>query len=269
MSNYNPDPRATPIVKAQLTRQVIPSVSIALGLEPGYSSDLRFGRNADVDGAEDIWSNGGDYTGQPAGGSAEAIEMFSSDANDSAGGTGARTVRLFGLDENYDLITEDVSLNGVTGAITTNLWRRMWEAHVLTAGSGAGNAGTLTFRHRITTANIFATVTAGWNHSQNCVFTVPRGHRCVIVRLASLGLRVTATGVADCTVRIRPPGGVYRAEHFFTVGNGITFDDHFASGIVVEEQSDVKIRVESVSAQNLDISSEFEYILIKSPGGGA
>lgn len=73
-------------------------IAIGLGLHPRLSIVNIQGRNSDVDTAspEAIWEGGGIYTGQPVGGSAETIDVFSSNANDAAAGTGLRTVRLFG-----------------------------------------------------------------------------------------------------------------------------------------------------------------------------
>lgn len=69
----------------------------------------------------------------------------SSSANDTAAGTGARTVRLTYYDGSGDgPLTEIVTLNGVTSVATvaTNI-RFIEEIEVVTAGSGGFNAGTI------------------------------------------------------------------------------------------------------------------------------
>ena len=51
--------------------------------------------------------------------SAAVISLVSDDANDDDGDTGARTVKVEGLDANYALVDDTVTMNG-TSAVTTN-----------------------------------------------------------------------------------------------------------------------------------------------------
>ena len=89
---------------------------------------------------ETIWTEGGIYV-YPT--SAEAVYISSTDANDTSAGTGARTVKVFGLDANWELQEETVILNGQTqvrvGASLT--WIRIFRAFVVTVGSGGTAAG--------------------------------------------------------------------------------------------------------------------------------
>ena len=70
---------------------------------------LKFGKNPDVGNTEEtIWDAGGLYSWQSA---AESLEILSSEVADAAAGTGARTVTVKGLDSNYELLSETVTLN--------------------------------------------------------------------------------------------------------------------------------------------------------------
>lgn len=246
-------------------RNIDPYIMLKQGFFTGYSMDTKFGRNTNVSSTgEDVWNGGGTYTGQPASGNAETIEVFSSDAADAAAGTGARTVRLYGLDANYAEQTADVTLNGVTPVVTTGVtWRRMNRMKVLTAGSGGANAGTITARHTTTTANVFAVMPIGNNQTANCAWTVPAGYNALIKRVYAAGARANGAVIADMSLRIRDFGGVYRANRLFTVGNGVEVNISYFGGILLEEKTDVKMRVESASANSGDFCAEFGYVLIK------
>ena len=96
-------------------------LQIARGQIPGHRHIFKYGYNDAVGAtAEHIWLNGGTYTWSPA---ASTLSITSSDAADDgnpATGNGARTVRVEGLDANYNEITEDVILNG-TAVVNTCL----------------------------------------------------------------------------------------------------------------------------------------------------
>ena len=59
-----------------------------------------------------IWSQGGIYSYLSA---ASTLYISSSSTDDTVAGTGARTVTVSGLDNNFDEKVETVSLNGQTG----------------------------------------------------------------------------------------------------------------------------------------------------------
>jgi hypothetical protein len=103
----------------------------------------------------------------------EALEILSTSANDTAAGTGARTVLVSGLDSTYTAQTEVVTLNGTStvATVATN-WLSISNIVVLTSGSGETNAGVLTLR--VTSAgNVRATALAGNSRSFNSNYAVP------------------------------------------------------------------------------------------------
>lgn len=240
---------------------------VALGNVPNYSIESKYGQNPDIDTGtepEDIWSNGGNYTGQPIGGSAETITITSSSNNDTSAGTGARTVKLYGLDGNFDLQEETVTLNGTAGVTTVNTWRRMYLMEVLTAGSTGANQGTITARHTTTTSNIFATIQSGINQSAVSAITVPSGYTMYIVKAAIEIARANGSaGSATVSIRTRKEGEVYRAIRYKTITTNFSYDNRYEGAIILEEKTDFKFRVEQVSDNNTEASAEFEYILVQ------
>lgn len=79
--------------------------------------------------------------------SGTALEAVSSSANDTAAGTGARTILVQGLDEDYVPFQETVTLNGTTPvALANTSVVAINSVRVLTAGSGLTNAGNIDIR---------------------------------------------------------------------------------------------------------------------------
>ena len=90
---------------------------IALGRSGTRKTFHIYGQNQQVSTAvEDIWITGGVYVWLTA---AVTLEAISSDANDTADGTGARTIHVLGLDGNWDEITEDITMNGTSATART------------------------------------------------------------------------------------------------------------------------------------------------------
>mgnify|MGYP006921299728 CR=1 FL=1 len=104
-----------------------------------------------------------------------ALELVSSSANDASGGTGARTVRVKGLDANYNPFEEVVTLNGTTPvALANTSVIAINKLKVVTAGSGGVNAGTITCRTvsgSVTKSSIGGANFS--NQSQDFIYTVP------------------------------------------------------------------------------------------------
>lgn len=146
-------------------------VSVSLGKITGHERISVIGHNPVVSASgEDLVYNGGTYVFPT---SAVTLDIASSSANDAAAGTGANSVRVEGLDANYDPITEDIALNGVTAVTTTQTFLRINKTFVLTAGSSNYNEGEISViqtggSDRLSTIHD----TAGLSHDY--IYTVPR-----------------------------------------------------------------------------------------------
>lgn len=239
----------------------------ALGLNFDYIVDNKFGRNPSVDTGtvpEDIWNVGGVYTGHPEGFTPERVEVFSSDANDTSAGTGARTIRMFGLESatSTAYTSEDITLDGTNPVQSTKSWYRINRAFVLTAGTGATNAGTITIRPITTTSAVFAVMPIGFAQTSICAWTVPYNCRALI-KTTHLGIkRLNAqAGSGTVTLRTRTVGGVFRARVIYELTTDSVVDDEFLGGVLLEALTDVKMTVETVSANSTVAEADFSYVL--------
>jgi len=245
-----------------LVRTMGEHLMVLLGRFEGYSYGTKFGANPDIDTgtAEDVWWDGGDYTGFPTG-AAETFEVLSDDANDTAAGTGARTVRVYTLDANYVEQEIDVTMNGLTGVVTTETGLRAARAKVMTAGSGGTNAGTITVRHSTTTSNVFITIPPGaGNQTLIGATTVPADKEAVLWRIgAGLGVAQTS-GNAKLAIWTREEGGVWHQQRYYIVGAGRDLEKPIY--ITLSEKTDFKARVLEVSNNNTEVSAEIGYYLV-------
>lgn len=253
---------------AVTVRAITEELAIASGLFTGYSIVNKFGTNGDIDTAsvpEDIWEGGGVYAGFPDS-AVEAVEVLSSSADDASAGTGARTIRITGLDSNYDVASETITLNGTSPVDSVNTYRRVHTASVLTAGSGGVNAGTITVRHTTTTTNVFLSMQIGRNQTNCSGYTVPAGYTAYLRQL-HCAIRGTAQantpGAVEGNIWTRPFGGVFRSRRPFAASSNAPLNDVIYGGLTFTEKSDIVIRITASSGDNASVSGGYDLILVR------
>lgn len=113
-----------------------------------YSGQHIFGTNQAVGTSFVPIARGGVYQTPTA---AAALELVSSSANDTSAGTGARTVKVIGLNSSWAIQEQTVTMNGTTAvALATDLIRA-YSIEVVTSGTygtaaAASHAGTITLQ---------------------------------------------------------------------------------------------------------------------------
>lgn len=223
----------------------------------------KFGRNPEVDSGAtaDVWDFGG--TGNtllyPWPSAAAATTVVSDDTNDTAAGTGARTVEVQGLDANYVQVTQTATLDGTTPvALTTNLLR-VFRAKVLTAGSGETNAGNIDVKH---TTTVLARVTAGYGQTLMALYTVPADRDLYLAEWHGNGL-FSGNGTITFRLDVRPFGGAWNCKETHDLGGsaGAGFERRFSAWQnKIEAKSDIRIRVFAGSDNNVEISAGFDLV---------
>ena len=114
--------------------------------------------------------------------------ISSTNNNDAAAGTGARTMRIAGLDFDYKPIEEELSLNGQTSVWSELYWARINNFEVLSTGSGGVPAGKIYVGNGTNSSGVPANiltylrsgVLTGYKNQaiqdMNATFTVPKGY---------------------------------------------------------------------------------------------
>lgn len=244
---------------SQLVKSFGEEFLISGGYFDGYSIITKFGRNLDIDTAsvpEDMWNGGGIYAGFPVS-TVEEFEIVLSSASDIGGVV------------TFQYLASPTSTSWQTATITTtglNTFTGIsgWRMHTAQFSSGTAttfNIGTVTVRHRTTIANIFFIMPIGRSQTNTCVYTIPFGYTGKIVRFfADMDVSTTATATGSIWVReyLKSP----RLRRPFSISNTKGYIEKPYGGLIFLAQSDITVRIDSASANNLIISAGFDLVLI-------
>ena len=250
---------------ALVTRAIPVEAEIAAGRVDGMEIVEKFGYNLDVDTAtvpEDVWGPGGVYTGFPTG-DPDTIDVSSSSTDDDLGGSGLEIIRLYGLDANWNQITEDVTLNGTTKVTTTNTWRRLYRIIGLQSNNGANdsfNAGIITTEYTNDAAVIFTKIPVGLNQTVLGGYTVP-ANRILILQSVQVEMARSASATATGALWVRWNGGVPRLTQYFTISQNAQF--LLTGNYIYPEKTDLIVRITSVSTNSIGFTTQFSGLLIE------
>ena len=236
-------------------------LGVEQGRYQGYNIIHKFGRNSDQDSADlpaDLWDGGGgggEYTGFPVSDS-EKVELVSSSASDT------NDVFISGLDDDYNEVSETITLTGTTPVDSLNTYRRVNRGY---NASGTNFVGTITCRHTTTTTNVFFVIPPTSpvpNQTQIAAYTVPAGYDAYLLHVRS---SMFTANTVRCSggFYIREPGGVFRMNVPFDVAGGQQFSEDFPGGIPYGPKTDMIIRIHSASGNNVPIIGRFDLLLVQ------
>lgn len=223
-------------------------LEIAKGQINKLSHINKFGYNTAVGSSYQVLS---DLGTDPLPATAAAVSVVSSSANDTAAGTGARTVEIQGLDADYNLQTLTVTLNGTTAVTTgSDTYIRVFRMRVVTAGTNETNVGNIT-------ASIggvdIAQIKADAGQSLMGIYTVPAGHNVYLTKFqASLSKN------QEAVVQLRTKGGhghdngVWRVlGQFGTFANTIEYE--YVVPLQFYQKTDIQFRAKAGATSEMGI----------------
>lgn len=212
-----------------------------------------------------IWSQGGVYSYLSA---ASTLYISSSSTDDTGAGTGARTVTVSGLDNNFDEKIETVTLNGQTGVeLNGSTWFRVNRIVVNTAGSGGANAGVLYVGTEASPTsgvptNKYATVLAGDNQTLMCIYTVPRGYTAFLTQ-KDVSASSSAGKFAILSLVARPFGGVFNIKDRVLSSQGYS-SIVYPYPLKFTEKTDIEVRAQADSAGGtVTVSAALDIVIIQ------
>jgi hypothetical protein len=174
---------------------------VALGLRQGHTLWNKFGYNNDVDTSsspEVLAEFGGTFTLLTT---ASTLDVVSSSANDVVTtGSGARSIIIYGVDENRKSQIEVVSLNGTTTVTTSLQWLGVNRVAVYLAGSSLNNEGKLTIT-ATTGGSTQATVPAGEGTTQQLIFFTQADHQALMEWMVLDALKISGGGSPRVTIK--------------------------------------------------------------------
>ena len=241
------------------------NINIARGLIRGATVIHKFGRNPSVGGApETIWEQGGIYTYLTV---ASTVYVSGADAQDSAAGTGARTVTVQGLDANYNAIEETLT---VDGAVSTKSFLRVFRAFVASAGSlltnkgdvlvstGASGGGTVLAK----IATIGTGTVYGQGQTNLALYTIPAGKTGYLTNW-NIGVGNYNDAVtASLYTREAGNGLIFRTRDVMDVPGGF-HQRVYQVPFALPEKTDIEIR--AIASTGTNMSSTFDIILYDTP----
>jgi len=165
-----------------------------------------------------------------------------------------KTVTIVGLDGNYDMLTESVTVSSSVAVTTTAEFKRINRAYV---GNGSTtNVGNINIQKSGVTV---ARITANNGQTAMAVYTVPAGYTGYILQgAASCQTGADATG--NMFVRYFGEAS-FRVGHSFEVsGSGGAYLYEFCIPVKIPEKSDIDIRA-SVRSNNARLTAAFDILL--------
>ena len=217
-------------------------IGIAQGLISGTSSVNKFGYRASIPSSyQTIWDGTADYAYAAAGTVLAVADNTGSDNNG--------TVEVQGLDQNYALVTETLTIGG---AASSNQFLRVFRARMITANTGTTNVDEVRIKRATTD---LAIILAGAGQTLMSLYTIPAGKTGYLIRLQG---NVDANNDALFRLISRPLNGSFNVKGQFGVfASGFTVD--YPIPLVFTEKTD--LQVVAKSQNNVGGGASFDLIL--------
>lgn len=210
--------------------------------------------DAGATGDTDLIADGGHTTSIPS--ASGKIGLLSGSTGDSGTGTGLRTVTVSGLDANYDEQSETVTLDGTSGASTTNSYVRLFSVKAATAGSGGANAGAITVTD---VAGIrIGYIAAGDNRTRLGSYTVPDDH---LGYVTAIHAGVINSGTGDVALQTRTSGGVWMDAAIVPVGAAVETLP-LSVPLQLAAKTDVRLVLRNASAANVKVVASVDMFIV-------
>lgn len=190
-------------MSTQFTRDYF--VEVALGNVANTSSRTLIGINTVIEGIsnETVLANG--FSGRyPFPSVAAQMDIVSTDANDTALGTGTTAVLVRGNIADGTELFEVVPTNGLTIVTTTNFYLRTNSILSASVGSNGVNAGTITLKNG---TDLLANMVIGQNVSEGAFYSIPSDVRAIIL-VSSISTDKDNNGILNVHVFSTDLGGV-------------------------------------------------------------
>jgi hypothetical protein len=258
----------TPYVsQTQYGKNELFELQVARGQIQGHRNVTVFGFNGDVDQTQvSVWPLPSLITFPAA---ALQMTVSSTSANDTAAGTGARTVVVQGLDANYNEVTETVTLNGQTAVTMSASLLRVNYAYVATAGSGNSAAGDIYIGTGTVTAGVPATtydiIKFDYNNTTTGSYTVPANYTAYVSQGLFSSGQSGGSNQVQGRLLTRGTNNIRMTAALTTLNNGVA-NYVFEYPLAVPEKTTLEATAVG-TANNNSVSSMFIILLVKNSTG--
>lgn len=210
----------------------------------------KFGSNSGLNNAtfESLCSQGGLYPWSALD-NPETLYVSSTVAGDNG------SVEIQGLDANYNLLTETVSINGDPSQVTTtNTFRRVFRMKYSDT-----NTGVITARTVSHAGTVVGQIDAGKAQSLMAIYTIPAGYNGYLINYT---LGTGKNDDASLEVYFRSFGGSFQIKNQGQVFQS-SFTQEFPIPLELGEKSDIDMRAITTNAGGGSCFVNFDLLLYK------
>lgn len=243
---------------------------IAQGNVTGASNINKFGNAPSFgtgDGEVDVWD------GADAGNEDLMNYTFSTTADidrlSSSDNTDTQDIEVFGLDANYNAITQTITLTGQTPVSLTTSLVRLFRMSNVGSTNIAGRVycfvnGATTLGVPDTLTDIRAIIDNGNNQTEMAIYTVPAGKTGYIRELYASTAGASKTTNYVMKMKIRPFNQVFQLRHRRTITDTKDLEKKFDTPEVVPEKSDIIVTTQALETgvSGAGVIAGFDVVLI-------
>lgn len=228
---------------------------ISAGNVPGFADEHKFGKvNGTASGNySTVWTAADTLATilYPWDTAAGTLSVVSSSSDDASGQSGAVTMRVEGLDNDYNEVTADFTLTGtVETAESSETFLVVNRAYILT---GATNVGKIQIKNGST---VMGEIAVGMGQTLQAAYTVPAGKTAYLIDVQLTSSKNLSTNSA---LFIREFGGVFRVRSDVKLFQNQAKTD-WQIPLRIPEKSNIDMRIQG--STNNDVSADFDLLLV-------
>jgi hypothetical protein len=172
-----------------------------------------------------------------------------------------KSVTIEGLDSNYDILIETVSLHATDTTIPVNTVNNFYRTNKMyLTGANTNNLPhdyNIELRYGSSSGTLIGQMNTPWGRGQNCFYTVPRGYEGFVLSInGNSGKQDEITS----SLWFHPFGGTWTLQKSFKFISGM-FDHNFRTPLRITEKSDVEIRAYAL-VESSRIGTEFQMLVL-------
>jgi len=215
----------------------------------------KFGVNtAPANGVEEtVWDGSTLYPWSTWDAGADTIYLKS-----SATGDESKTIFIQGLDADYNLQSETITLDAAdstVGVASANTYVRLFRMY---NNGSIPLVGNVSAHYASAGGTAVARILIGQEQTLMAIYTVPAGHTAYVMKYDFSG---NANSAVSSRLLFCEPGGVFRVQHSGAV-YGTQYDYEFDIPLAVPEKTDIDLRV-TASTGAAQIGANFNLLVVK------
>jgi len=235
---------------------------VSTGRATGSASFNKFGNNPAISTTrEDVWSGGGVWVPPTE---ARLHDLVSTSSNDSASGTGAQSITVFGLVAGV-ATSETVTTHATDGTIsvpTVNAYTIIYRMLVATAGSVGWNVGAITATAQ-TDGTVTAHMTATFGQTTMAIYTVPTGLTLLIYDwYLEVNKSGGQAGGVDGYLFAKPSGGAWNLKHVIGARSDGSSHAHHPFPFPLSFAAGTTVKCSAICTASMDIDAGFQGKLV-------